>query len=233
MIGRTVRKKKSRTNKVDIASEHAILSDADMPTNISIRKRLVVRAFTLFSERGFHRVSLEDVAAAENVTKGCIYGYFASKQDLILATCNYFYQEWQEKAFQVISLGTTPKDSLERIIHFSVERCITDAKNRIFTTEICAFGLHNREVLNGWSQFAATTRDLFFGLASAAVLKGEMQIANVRQAVEWMYSTFQGIKIRAVIEPNFCDTNRLEQIVQFLMRQLELNYSECVDNTQH
>jgi hypothetical protein len=58
-------------------------------------------------------------------------------------------------------------------------------------------------------------------MASAAVKQGEMKISNVRLAVDWMYSTFQGVKLRAVYEPNFCDSERVERVVQFLMRQLE------------
>jgi AcrR family transcriptional regulator len=202
-------------------------SDSSAPDQVSINKelnikdRLILRAFSLFSEHGFAQVSLDDVASEENVTKGCIYGYFASKQELVLAACNYFYQTWQENAFQEIALGKSPRDSLERLIRFSVLCCINDFRNRVFTTEICALALRDPEIRNGWNQFAATTRDAFFAMASAAVKQGEMKISNVRLAVDWMYSTFQGVKLRAVYEPNFCDSERVERVVQFLMRQLE------------
>ncbi|MDR0338193.1 MAG: TetR/AcrR family transcriptional regulator [Planctomycetaceae bacterium] len=194
---------------------------------LTIKDRLICRAFHLFSERGFAQVSLDDVASEENVTKGCIYGYFASKQELVLATCHYFYQNWQENAFQEIALGKSPRDSLERLIRFSVNCCINDSRNRVFTTEICAMALRDPEIRNGWNQFASTTRDAFFAMASAAVKQGDMNISNVRLAVDWMYSTFQGVKLRAVYEPNFCDSERVERVVRFLMRQLE---SECFFN---
>jgi hypothetical protein len=145
-----------------------------------------------------------------------------SKQDIVIATCNYFYQGWQETAFQEISLGTSPRDSLEQMIRFSVQCCINDSRNRIFTTEICALALHNREVLNGWNQFASTTRNVFFAAASVAA-RNEMNIPNVRLAVDWMYTTFPGVKNRAVYEPDFCNTERIETVVPYLMRQLESN----------
>jgi hypothetical protein len=104
-----------------------------------------------------------------------------------------------------------------------VQCCINDSRNRIFTTEICALALHNREVHNGWNQFASTTRNVFFAAASAAA-RSEMKIPNVRLAVDWMYTTFQGVKNRAVYEPDFCNAERVETVVQYLMRQLESNY---------
>jgi AcrR family transcriptional regulator len=190
----------------------------------NIKDRLVRRAFLMFSEKGFAQVALDDVASAENVTKGCIYGYFASKQELVLSACDFFYQHWQECAFQEIALGKSPKDSLERLIRFSVTCCINDSCNRVFTTEIYALALHDPEVRHSWNQFAATTRNVFYAMAKAADSQREMSIPNVRLAVDWMYSTFQGIKLRAVYEPNFCDVDRIESIVQSLMKQLEQEY---------
>lgn len=46
-------------------------------------ERLVETALELFSEKGFERTSVQDVVAAAGVTKGAMYHYFASKDDLL------------------------------------------------------------------------------------------------------------------------------------------------------
>jgi AcrR family transcriptional regulator len=48
------------------------------------RQRLLAEAQRLFRERGYAATSLEQVAEAAEVTKGAIYGHFASKEDLLL-----------------------------------------------------------------------------------------------------------------------------------------------------
>jgi AcrR family transcriptional regulator len=48
------------------------------------RQRLLAEAQRLFRERGYAATSLEQVAEAAEVTKGAIYGHFASKEDLML-----------------------------------------------------------------------------------------------------------------------------------------------------
>jgi AcrR family transcriptional regulator len=48
------------------------------------RQRLLVEAQRLFRERGYAATSLEQIAEAAEVTKGAIYGHFASKEDLML-----------------------------------------------------------------------------------------------------------------------------------------------------
>src|ERR1700760_1486786 len=49
------------------------------------RQRLLTEAQRLFRERGYAATSLEQIAEAAEVTKGAIYGDFASKEDLMLS----------------------------------------------------------------------------------------------------------------------------------------------------
>jgi len=49
------------------------------------RQRLLAEAQRLFRERGYAATSLEQIAEAAEVTKGAIYGHFASKEDLLLS----------------------------------------------------------------------------------------------------------------------------------------------------
>jgi AcrR family transcriptional regulator len=49
------------------------------------RQRLLTEARRLFRERGYAATSLEQIAVAAEVTKGAIYGHFASKEDLMLS----------------------------------------------------------------------------------------------------------------------------------------------------
>lgn len=48
------------------------------------RERVIKQARRLFAERGYAATSLEQIAAAAGVTKGAIYGHFASKEDLMV-----------------------------------------------------------------------------------------------------------------------------------------------------
>jgi AcrR family transcriptional regulator len=49
------------------------------------RQRLLAEAQRLFRERGYAATSLEQIAEAAEVTKGAIYGNFASKEDLMIS----------------------------------------------------------------------------------------------------------------------------------------------------
>ena len=44
-------------------------------------------AITLFSEKGFEKTSIEELARAAGIGKGTIYGYFQTKSDILHAFC--------------------------------------------------------------------------------------------------------------------------------------------------
>jgi len=64
-----------------------------------VRERIVRAATRVFSERGFHRATMQDIVRASGLSVGAIYTYFKSKEDLILAGCDMITdQEMSELA---------------------------------------------------------------------------------------------------------------------------------------
>jgi AcrR family transcriptional regulator len=49
------------------------------------RERILLAATRLFGERGYRRVTSDDLAAAANLSVGTIYTYFGDKRDCLLA----------------------------------------------------------------------------------------------------------------------------------------------------
>ncbi len=49
----------------------------------AVPRRLLAEATRLFAERGYDRTSVQDIVEAAGVTKGALYHYFGSKDDLL------------------------------------------------------------------------------------------------------------------------------------------------------
>jgi AcrR family transcriptional regulator len=60
-------------------------------------QEIVAVAGELFGERGFDAVSLDDVAERLDVTKGSLYYYFPSKEDLVSAAIETVGTAWTER----------------------------------------------------------------------------------------------------------------------------------------
>src|SRR6476646_7494019 len=67
-----------------------------------VRERIVRAATRVFSERGFHRATMQDIVRASGLSVGAIYTYFKSKDELILAGCDLITdQEMTELARRI------------------------------------------------------------------------------------------------------------------------------------
>ena len=70
-----------------------------------VRERIVRAATRVFSERGFHRATMQDIVRASGLSVGAIYTYFKSKDELILAGCDLITdQEMGELARRLASI---------------------------------------------------------------------------------------------------------------------------------
>jgi AcrR family transcriptional regulator len=74
---------------------------------LEVRERIVRAATRVFSERGFHRATMQDIVRASGLSVGAIYTYFKSKDELILAGCDLITdQEMSELARRLTPIAS-------------------------------------------------------------------------------------------------------------------------------
>jgi AcrR family transcriptional regulator len=76
----------------------------------STRRALIDSATALFAERGYARTSLDEIAAGARVTKGALYGHFASKQALFRAVLHELEAATTREVERAVSHAATPWD---------------------------------------------------------------------------------------------------------------------------
>lgn len=182
-----------------------------------MRAKLAAAAFRLFARRGIRGVNLEQVAAAAGVTKGSLYWHYRSKKEVVLAAGEYYYSRWHRRAAAEIARDDDPLGRLRRVLRFGVESCLFDRDNRVFSTEIFALGLQDRDFMAGWARFYDSVRELFIDLVEAANRGGQISVADPRDAVELMLAATEGIKQRAAFEPESCAPQRIEPTIESLL----------------
>jgi AcrR family transcriptional regulator len=80
-------------------------------------QEILATAASLFGERGYDAVSLEDVADRLDVTKGSLYYYFASKDELVTAAIETLGNEWTTR-LEGLPAGRsgTPEERLRALV---------------------------------------------------------------------------------------------------------------------
>jgi TetR/AcrR family transcriptional regulator len=109
-----VRKNKPKSSKKIVAIwDDSVQSRAAL--NEAKRLALIRAAGYAFKAKGFHHTSLDEVAAALNVTKPTLYYYAKSKQDL-LYQCHDYALDLGEESLEHATLGVNGLDKLQRSV---------------------------------------------------------------------------------------------------------------------
>ncbi len=72
------------------------------------RERLTRAAMALFLERGFEATTLDDIAAAADISRRSFFHYFASKEDVVLA--------WQEESTAALVAAVAARPASESML---------------------------------------------------------------------------------------------------------------------
>jgi AcrR family transcriptional regulator len=100
------------------------------------RERLKRAAMALFLERGFEATTIDDIAAAADMSRRSFFHYFASKEDVVAA--------WQEDAAAALVTEILARPADESMLT-AAESAIATAIKRIDPTEAAAMSRLKRD----------------------------------------------------------------------------------------
>ena len=78
------------------------------------KKAILEAALTVFAQRGYMASTIDQVAAAAEISKGLVYNYFNSKEDLLKEIFNYIMQETDE--LWILPEDATPAEKLKILL---------------------------------------------------------------------------------------------------------------------
>ncbi|WP_188989686.1 TetR/AcrR family transcriptional regulator [Paenibacillus nasutitermitis] len=86
------------------------------------KQQILEGAIKSFSEKGYRGTSIQDIADALGISKGSLYFYFKSKEDLLLSIFKYYIESMGKKS-QELSQSTelSSRDKLRKQITMSYE----------------------------------------------------------------------------------------------------------------
>jgi len=95
-------------------------------TGAAVPERLLAEATRLFAERGYDRTSVQEIVEAAGVTKGALYHYFGSKDDLLHEIYGRVLR-LQTERLDVIAARAT--DVRERLAEAAADVVVTSIEN--------------------------------------------------------------------------------------------------------
>jgi TetR/AcrR family transcriptional regulator, repressor for uid operon len=78
---------------------------------LEIRERIIAATLISFSKKGFDKTRMDDISLESNVSKGTLYIYFKSKEDLFYARCEKNLVELRNQLFSLFVANHEGNDS--------------------------------------------------------------------------------------------------------------------------
>ncbi len=79
------------------------------------RQRIMEAALACFARKGYHKTTMDDIVAESGLSKGTLYWYFRSKDDLFFSLVTSFFLEIRQDLDAIFEQHTTASDKLRAL----------------------------------------------------------------------------------------------------------------------
>ncbi|HEX9645696.1 MAG TPA: TetR family transcriptional regulator C-terminal domain-containing protein [Acidimicrobiia bacterium] len=207
------------------AAVGAVGLESDLPPK---QERLVRAAYREISERGAHRVSLQDIADRAGVSKAVILYYFGSRDRLLLETTRWVLSRTEARIRAAIVGVTDPRRRLLAVIDelFSAP----DVNRRFYLVYLDLLDHAARDPRFGelHATFRSIVDALYEEVIAGGAAVGAFSAYDPTEAAEVMRAIIDGLFMQWLQEPHWHDTHHgyRERCKRAVMRYLQVATEE-------
>ena len=170
------------------------------------KDQIMNAAEEVFSKKGFSDARMDDIAGETGLSKGTLYLYYKSKDDLIIAILDRIFQR-EFKAFENIDLS---KISASEAIWTFTDRTSKDVKMMMrilpITYEFMGLAFRNKFVQKTFKTYLNHYMDILIPIIQHGIDSGEFHSADAKEIAIAMGAIMEGTLLlwvydNSLIEP--------------------------------
>ena len=85
------------------------------------KNQILDAAMNVFVRLGFHQARMDDIVEESGLSKGTLYWYFKSKEDLFLCMCEYLYEQLFQSQKRTMGTVADPEQKIRTLITSTIE----------------------------------------------------------------------------------------------------------------
>jgi AcrR family transcriptional regulator len=141
-----------------------------------VRDRVLEAAETLFSKKGYYDTSMDEIVVESGLSKGAIYGYFESKEDLFIALQDRQLEASLNELRSTFTPGDSARTKLEKIVDMAFTSIIGTSKRACrINLEFDVAAPRIKQVQTRRDKRFKTTHDFLAEIIREGVNKGEFR----------------------------------------------------------
>ncbi|HEX5503244.1 MAG TPA: TetR/AcrR family transcriptional regulator [Thermomicrobiales bacterium] len=169
------------------------------------RDQILDAASTVFARLGLHRARMDDIAAESRLSKGALYLYFKSKDDLIAAILRRIYDH-ELRAVRAAQTDTGPAS--QRLLALADHMTAQVRSLAILLPiwfEFYALAGRQRAVRQALVGYFHEYRDLLAALIERGCAQGEFRPVDPAQTATTFIALLEGVTLLWAVEPEAFD----------------------------
>ena len=190
-------------------------------TDTETRRRILTAALECFQRNGYNKTTMDEIAAASETSKGTLYWYFDSKEDLLQAAMfSAFDTAFGEEVLGEVLAHPTAAETI---------RALAAAMTRLADWAEGLFGLfleywastpHREDAAGLWVQVLDEYKQVLVGVIERGIAQGEFRDVDADSIVYALMAAYDGLAAYAMFKPDLDLPRITAAFVDTLLRGL-------------
>ena len=172
------------------------------------KKQILDAAMIVFSSKGFHQARMDDIVKQSGLSKGTIYWYFSSKDEIITQILDNLFERELASLGELQNEGGSASERLLKFMRISLNDQMPMLKHMPLTYEFYAFALREETVRNTLKKYFRSYVELLIPIIQQGIDSGEFRAINAGEAAIAAGAIFEGTILLWVFNPETVDLYR-------------------------
>ena len=181
--------------------DHALVTEAVAAPD---RKTDLIRsAYRLFSEKGVHRVSLDEIAAGAGLSKGLVLYYFKTKENLVHATMRWALDQTAERVRQAMARATTPNGKVLAMIDGIWSGAKTNRRFYLLYLDLAGHAARVQHFKELSAAFHAVVNSLYAEVIVQGIAEGAFAVEDPEEGAAVLRAIIDGLFLQWLQEADW------------------------------
>jgi AcrR family transcriptional regulator len=176
------------------------------------RKQIMNAALACFARKGYHNTTMDDIVAESGLSKGTLYWYFKSKDDLFLSLVKSFFLDMRQDFENMLEQPTTPSGKLRAMAQGFVQFF---QETEDFFSVFFEFWMQstlNEELNQLSSHILVQYRQVLAGIIAEGIETGEFKAVDANQLALAVMAVYDGLAFYMMLMPDEVELERASQV---------------------
>jgi AcrR family transcriptional regulator len=172
------------------------------------KSQILNAAEDVFTQKGFEEARMDDIAEETGLSKGTLYLYFKSKDDLIIAILDRMFQREFRQLENLDQDATSATEAIWKITDLLTKEIVGLLRLVPIVYQFLALAFRNKYVQKALKKYINRYLDILIPIIQRGIDSGEFRQVNAREVAVAMGAMMEGTLLlwvydKSIVEPEY------------------------------